>query len=1007
MKKHLKTLFTILYILFAISKLSAQDISNLVLGSIDNENFYLTNYFMVYAKNNEKAESYNPDYLDLYINYKTKVKEAIDLNYHKDPNFINELNGYFQQLAKAGFGPELDRLMDEYFAGILLYNLTDKMVWSKATSNPEEMFLFYKSNKNRYQGNYQKIEELEGSDEKSTILSDFQNELENKFVYEIRKKHKIEINEDIKNRLPYYFEIYKKEKNNYEYKNEYTDYMPDLESKMIDSDEVIAAYERMKWEVNVAHILIKCSEDAPASDTLIAYNKALNAQKRILNNESFDQVAKEVSEDPSAQKNGGNLGYFGAFAMVYPFETTCYKLTVGNVSNPIRTKFGYHIIKLLDKRPFQGSIQVAHIMTKEESEANNVYQMLMNGGNFEQLAKDYSIDKQSGEKGGILPYFTTGKMIPEFEKAAFSLKTIGAYTKPVQTQFGWHIIKLIDQKSLEPFTVAKTEIESKLTKESPKYVKFTTMHYPVKLVKEVNPPILSVSDIAFNDQNNNNRIDGNEECTVNFRITNNGKGSANNLNILVQQASAITGLSFNASTSLKEILPNSFLDIQIPITGSIGLTSGTANFKISFTEQLGFTPDPFELNIETKEFTKPEIKVVDYSFLTDNGTLKLGLPIQLKVLVQNTGQGIGEGVKVNFTYPQKNVFPNGDQEFIIGTLQPGVTKELIFEFIANKLYTEKDIPIGIKVGEKYKLFGQDKEVIANLDTKSSGNSINIASSAKDEVVKIEVASLTADVDKNIPINPTKYPNRLALIIGNEDYKSRQTGLSSESNVYFAINDATIFKDYCINTFGIEEKNIFFITNATAGEMSQKIDLVAQILTRLGEKGELIFYYAGHGFPDENTKIPYLIPVDVNAANLNAAIKLYDVYNKLAASNAKRITVFLDACFTGGGRDAGLIAARGVKIQPKAEAFKGNLVVFAATSADQSALPYKEKQHGMFTYFLLKKIQESNGDITYDELGNSVQENVSIESLRINNKPQDPKINLSIDVQNDWKTWKIK
>ena len=144
-----------------------------------------------------------------------------------------------------------------------------------------------------------------------------------------------------------------------------------------------------------------------------------------------------------------------------------------------------------------------------------------------------------------------------------------------------------------------------------------------------------------------------------------------------------------------------------------------------------------------------------------------------------------------------------------------------------------------------------------------------------------------------------------------------------------------------------------------------------------------------------------------SSNLTSAIKLTDLYSKFSATKAKRISIFLDACFTGGGRDAGLLAARGVKIKPKAETLSGNLIVFAATSEDQSALPYKDMKHGMFTCFLLKKIQETKGVVTYGELEKSVRENVAIESLKINSKAQDPKASISPDVLSTWETWKIK
>jgi hypothetical protein len=439
----------------------------------------------------------------------------------------------------------------------------------------------------------------------------------------------------------------------------------------------------------------------------------------------------------------------------------------------------------------------------------------------------------------------------------------------------------------------------------------------------------------------------------------------------------------------------------------MALSTGMANIKISFDEQLGFPPDPFELNIETKEFIKPIIQVVDYSFLTDNGYIRLGFPVQLKVLVQNIGQGVAENVIVSAQYPSTNVFPNGPKDFDLGTMQPGASKELIFEFIANKLYTDKTIPITTVIAEKYGKYGENKKVLASIDAKSSSTAINIASNATDTRVDIQVASLTAEVDKNIPVNPVKDPNKFALIIGNENYSSRQKGLNSEVDVAFAVNDAKIFKEYCEKTLGVEEKNIFLLTNATSAEMNQKIELVSQILSRLESKGELIFYYAGHGFPDENTREPYLIPVDVSATNLPSAIKLNDIYKRFSQTGAKRVTVFLDACFTGGGRESGLLAARAVKVTPRQDAILGNMVIFAATSEDQSALPYTDKQHGMFTYFLLKKLQETKGDITYSALEDYIRKNVSIESLRINYKPQDPKASVSTQAKGMWEQWKLK
>ena len=268
-------------------------------------------------------------------------------------------------------------------------------------------------------------------------------------------------------------------------------------------------------------------------------------------------------------------------------------------------------------------------------------------------------------------------------------------------------------------------------------------------------------------------------------------------------------------------------------------------------------------------------------------------------------------------------------------------------------------------------------------------------------LKIGKSSVDVDIPKNKKVN-----NRFALVIGNEDYTSFQRTLNKEQNVDYAENDATVFKKYCLNTLGVKEDNMIFLLNATAGQMSQEIDLISKILSKLGNEAELIVYYAGHGYPDELTKIPYLIPVDVSAANLSSAIKLSDIYLKLSETKASKISIFLDACFTGGGRNSGLVSSRGIKVKPKEGSLSGNMVVFSASSGDQSSLPYHKEAHGMFTYYLLKKLQETNGNISMGELLDYLDYNVSLQSLKENKKEQDPSLNVSQKVINDWRNWRF-
>ncbi len=264
----------------------------------------------------------------------------------------------------------------------------------------------------------------------------------------------------------------------------------------------------------------------------------------------------------------------------------------------------------------------------------------------------------------------------------------------------------------------------------------------------------------------------------------------------------------------------------------------------------------------------------------------------------------------------------------------------------------------------------------------------------------------ADVDINIPVTDIKNNNAYALIIGNEDYQSYQTGLKTEQNVEFAVNDARIFKNYCINTLAIPEQNIIYVTNAGVVRMKQAFSQLNSVIKNLNGEAEIIVFYAGHGYPNEQTKEPYLMPVDVSSNSLSMALNLKDIYKDLTKYPSKRILVFLDACFTGGGREMGLFASRGISIKPKENELKGNLVVFSASSGKQSSLPYYDKGHGMFTYYLLKKLQESSGNITLGDLDQYLSKSVSVRSSIINGREQNPSTNTSIDIINNWSTWKV-
>jgi peptidyl-prolyl cis-trans isomerase SurA len=356
-------------ILFSFASTDAQVKNEEVLLTIAGKKVYVGDFLTIFQKNNVKGETIDKksldEYLDLYINFKLKVKEAEELGLDTLTSFRNELSGYREQLAKPYFTdePTIDRLVKE-------------------------------------------------------------------------------------------------------------------------------AYDREQFDIRASHIYFRLKADASPEDTLVAYQRASRVRERIANGESFEKLVLEFSEDPSAKDreatqnspfvkgNRGDLGYFTVFDMVYPFESGAYNTEPGKVSLPVRSEYGYHVIKVTEKRNALGKITVAHLFlaipknaTHEDSlriqhRMDTIYSKLTSGGNFEELVKLYSDDKGSAAKGGVLPKFGVNRMVPEFINAIFQVQNVGDYSKPVLTPYGWHIIKLVEKKAPGTMEEEKTELKQKVMKDS-------------------------------------------------------------------------------------------------------------------------------------------------------------------------------------------------------------------------------------------------------------------------------------------------------------------------------------------------------------------------------------------------------------------------------------------------------------------------------------------------------------------------------------------------------------
>jgi peptidyl-prolyl cis-trans isomerase SurA len=363
------TLLLSTFIFVLTANVFSQRNDDAVLLTIGGQEITVSEFLAVYQKNNVEGEVLDrkslEDYLELYINFRLKVREAEDLGLDTIPSFVNELKGYRDQLAKP------------YFVD-------------------EEL-------------NMQLLEQ---------------------------------------------------------------------------------AYERKQWDVRASHILITLDQFAPPADTLEAYNRMMQIRSRIVDGgEDFNDVAAEVSEDPSARDmpsrgfqparkgNKGDIGYFSVFDMVFPFEEATYNLQVGEVSMPVRTQFGYHLIKLQNKMPALGRVQVAHLFLQNpqtpdeekslhlKSKADSLYGAVKADGDWDELVRKFSDDKSSSTNGGILPWFGSNRMVPQFVDGIRSISEEGQISEPIYTTYGWHIIKLVETKPVGSFEEEKDGLRQSLTRD--------------------------------------------------------------------------------------------------------------------------------------------------------------------------------------------------------------------------------------------------------------------------------------------------------------------------------------------------------------------------------------------------------------------------------------------------------------------------------------------------------------------------------------------------------------
>ena len=532
------------------------------------------------------------------------------------------------------------------------------------------------------------------------------------------------------------------------------------------------------------------------------------------------------------------------------------------------------------------------------------------------------------------------------------------------------------------------------------YYNKTISQEPIPQINH-NPPLLALveNSLIFSDATGNNLIEADENSQIRFRVRNFGKGPAINCEARVQLSGSTSGITAN-TIKLPQINPNQEYEVNIPIRTNINTQDGKVTFYIEVHENRGFGIAPFNLTVATKAYAAPFMQVVDYHIASASGKVRKMEPFTLTFNLQNTKYGNAQDVKVNIKYPNNVLVMEGNENISFPIIKSGEVKTMQVTLIANN-NAATTLPIIIDVKERHGKYSENKQLNIALN-QSAATSVNIASTEipQQNHEEITIATLGSDVDRNIPRTTTANPNTFVVILANSNYQH-------VAPVPYALNDGNIFRQYCESTLGIPTENIQLHADATYNEIRLAISWLNNICNAYKGDASVIFYYAGHGIPDAEDRSSYLLPTDGDGRYVSTAYKLDELYYALGTMPAKSVTVLLDACFSGANRDGKMLAQeRGVALKAQPGKPQGNTVVLSAAQGDQTAQLNDKEKHGMFTYYLLKKLQESSGNVTLNELSQYIIREVERRSAVIN-KPQTPCVSAAPAVANQWQNWKLQ
>lgn len=516
-------------------------------------------------------------------------------------------------------------------------------------------------------------------------------------------------------------------------------------------------------------------------------------------------------------------------------------------------------------------------------------------------------------------------------------------------------------------------------------------------------PILDVSEIKLVDNSGNNVVEAEENFDISMVVRNIGDAPLNDaLIVLGLSADQMEWFSYDdTKLALGNLKPGEEKVVTFKGAANTEVVSESINLTLrgEADNLFRFQSFPYSFQASGIMASKPVLETF-WVYTENHSPLTPGSEAILKLTIKNEGTDMAKDVEVNLDWPEGIEF--ADKQLIIPNLAPNETKEIVTKFTIpedpDNFY--KEFSMVAMVDEfthkrndvKYLSFATGRHN-ALTNVLSGVSTMQGAYAPAPQVIKKKAQSeLLVDLAPSIGIAK----NRFALVIGNEDYNTNKQSATYQPDVEFAERDAETFAKFATNMMGVSEDNVILVKNATYAQMKVGIDKLTKLAKANPENLELIVYYAGHGQVDGDSKDSYLIPVDVSLTSPTAGIKLEDFYGQLSACNAQKTFVFLDACYSGVGR--------GIIIRPKETLVKGNLVVMTATSSTQRSMPYQEKSHGLFTYYLLKTLKEGGSGMSIGELFDQVSETVKTKSIMINNSEQTPELLGGAGISEGWRNW---